>query len=449
MRCIQIMDSVKKGNILKKYLPVLLVTLLSVIFITGCSDNNNNPVDNNPDSPSKVQGKATNDSGFQKSQGTNSNIEGATVILARVKADGTLETVSNASVQTDVSGQYTVETNVDGESNLVVVATKGSGRWEAVVSSTVKHGITVFAPPMNDETTVEADVYASIKASGNLTVSFVDIASTINSEIAAQVKGNASAMADLAASIKAEADAKVKTFAGSEVGGTQSEWQVIVNAKAQAQAQLERDLFVASSQSEIDAAFETYASATINAYNSAGLDVSAYGKVVEASSRVFINNASSLSTSAQFAANKRIAILKAKIINFVVQAKFTAMGASQAQLNTLITAAATLNASIKVSSTSSEIITAFDNYHTVVVNELRIILGIDATTMATLESNIAGFKSTLKSSVSASASSDIIVNAYMKYYKDVKGIVESTLTTASQIELNATTQILILLNAQF
>src|SRR3972149_1903348 len=220
MRSIQIQDKVKSGSMLNKYLPVLLVSLFSVIFVIGCSDNNNNPVGNNPDSPSKVQGKATDNSGFQKSRSTNSNIEGATVILARVKADGSLETVSNASVQTDVSGQYTVETNVDGESNLVVVATKGSSKWEAVVSSTVKNGITVYAPPMNDETTVEAGVYASIKASGDVNVTFADIASTINSEIATQVKGNASAMADLAASIKPEAEAKVKAFPGSEVGGT-------------------------------------------------------------------------------------------------------------------------------------------------------------------------------------------------------------------------------------
>jgi len=449
MRSIQIQDKVKSGSMLNKYLPVLLVSLFSVIFVIGCSDNNNNPVGNNPDSPSKVQGKATDNSGFQKSRSTNSNIEGATVILARVKADGSLETVSNASVQTDVSGQYTVETNVDGESNLVVVATKGSSKWEAVVSSTVKNGITVYAPPMNDETTVEAGVYASIKASGDVNVTFADIASTINSEIATQVKGNASAMADLAASIKAEAEAKVKAFTGSEVGGTQAKWQIIANARAQAQTQLDRDLFLASSQSEIDAAFESYTNATINAYNTAGSDASAYGKVVEASSRVFINNATSISSSAQFAAKKRIALLKAKIINYVVQVKFTAMGASQTQLNTVISAAATLYASISASSTSSEIITAFDNYHTTVVNELRVTLGLDATTTTTIESNIAVFKSELKSSVFASASTDVIVNAYMKFYSDVKAGVEAILTSSSQTEVNAAAQIFILLNAQF
>ena len=132
-----------------------------------------------------------------------------------------------------------------------------------------------------------------------------------------------------------------------------------------------------------------------------------------------------------------------------MQVKFTAMGASQTQLNTVISAAATLYASISASSTSSEIITAFDNYHTTVVNELRVTLGLDATTTTTIESNIAVFKSELKSSVFASASTDVIVNAYMKFYSDVKAGVEAILTSSSQTEVNAAAQIFILLNAQF
>lgn len=449
MKSIQILGNVITGNKVIKYLPVLMISLLSLVFIAGCSDDSSNPVGGDPNSPSKVQGKATDNNGFQKSNGTNSNIEGATVILARVKADGSLETVSNASVQTDVSGLYTVETNVDGESNLLVVATKGSNVWKAVVSSTVKNGITVFAPPLNDETTVEAEVYASVKASGNANVTFADIASTINIEIAVQVKGDASAMADLTASIEAEADAKVQTFTSSEVGGTLAEWQLIVNAKAQAQAQLERDLFVASSQSEINAAFETYTDATINAYNNAGSDITAYGKVIEASSRVFINNATSISSSVKFAVQKRIALLKAKIINFVVLAKFTALGASQAQMNTIISAAATLNASIDASATFSAILIAFDDYHTAVVNELSITLGVDSSTMAAIESNIAAFQATLESSVKLTVSTNVIVNAYMKFYSDVKSSVEGSLSTLSQTQVNATVQILLLLNVQF
>lgn len=438
----------KSFKAISNILPVVLIGLFAAAFVAGCS-NDDNPVNNNPNSPSKVQGRATDNSGFQKATGTQSSIEGATVILARVKADGTLETVSNASVQTDANGQFTVETDVDGESNLEVVATKGSNTWKAVVSATVKNGITVYAPPMNDETTVEADVYANIKASGNTNVSFADIAANINSNVAAQVKGNATAISELAASIKAEIEAKEKAFMSAEIGGTQANWQAIVNANIQAQAQLERDLFVASSQADIDAAFESKANATINAYKNAGFDVSVYGKVFEPASRVFINSAASISASAKFAAEQRIAKLRAKIINFIVQAKFTAMGAAQAQMDAVISAATTLNASIDAATTSSEIVTAFDNYHTAVVNQLKITLNVDDATMATLESNIAGFKATLKSSASASASTEVVVNAYMKFYSDIKTSTESVLSSATQAQITATAQLLIMLNAQF
>lgn len=448
MRCFQNRNNVKVGNIFSKYLPAILVSIFSIIFVAGCSDNNT-PVDNNHGSTSKIQGRVTDNSGFQKVNGTESSVQGATVILARVSVDGSLETVSNANVQTDANGHFIAETNVDGESNLVVIATKSSSEWKAVVSATVKNGITVYAPPLNDETTVEAEVYANIKASGNANVTFADIASIINSDIAAQVKGNATAIVLLATSINAEADAKVKTFTSAEVGGTQSEWQAIVNVRAQVQAQLERDLFVATNQSDIDAAFEFYANATIVAYQNAGLDVSACGKVYEAASRVLINSAASINASVKFAIQKRIALVKAKIINFIIQAKFTAMGAAQVQMTVLVTAAVTLNDSIKIATTFSEIITAFDNYHTAVINELKITLGTNGTSITTIESDIAGMKATLESSVSFSVSSDVVVNAYIMFYASVKTTVESILTAASQVQVNATTQILILLNAQF
>lgn len=342
-----------------------------------------------------------------------------------------------------------METNADNVSNLVVIATKGSNTWKAVVSATVRNGITVYAPPLNDETTVEAEVYTKIKAEGANEVSFADVAANINSEVAAQVKGNPSAIAELAASIKAEVGAKVKTFTSAGIGGTLAEWQAIVNANAQAQAQLDRDLFVASSQSDIDAAFETRTNASIHAYQSAGLDVAAYGKVFEAASRVFINSALSINSSAKFAVEKRIALLKAKIINFIVQAKFSVIGATQAQMNVVISSATTLNSSIIAATTASEISAAFDSYHTAIVNELESILNIDSTTMTSLESDIAGFKATLESSASASASADMVVNAYMKYYSDVKTSAETSLSNLNQAQITSVTQILLLLNAQF
>ena len=141
--------------------------------------------------------------------------------------------------------------------------------------------------------------------------------------------------------------------------------------------------------------------------------------------------------------------MKAKIINFIIQAKFTAMGATQVQMTVLVTAAVTLNDSIKIATTFSEIITAFDNYHTAVINELKITLRTNGTSITTIESDIVGMKATLESSVSFSVSSDVVVNAYTMFYASVKTTVESLLTGASQVQGNATTQILILLNAQF
>src|SRR5665647_1985753 len=79
----------------------------------------------------------------------------ATVIMAEVQADGSLKTVSTQSVQTDVNGHFVIETNTSSAKNLVVVATKGSSEWQSVVSAEVKSGKTVYAQPLNSESTAE------------------------------------------------------------------------------------------------------------------------------------------------------------------------------------------------------------------------------------------------------------------------------------------------------
>lgn len=441
----------KSKKMRKKFMMLSVLSFVSIFLIFGCSDNT--PVDSNSTSTSKVQGSVTDNDGFQKVSSVNqeeSNIQGAMVILARIKADGSLETVSNASVQTDADGKFTVETNVDGESNLVVVATKGSSEWKAVVSATVKNGLIVYAPPLNNETTVEADIYANIKASGSTNVTFADISSAINSEIAAQVKGNATAIAQLAASISAEADARFKAFTNSEIGGTQTKWQAIVNVRAQAQAQLERDLYVANgNQANIDAAFETYTNNLIVAYQNAGLDVSAYGKVYEASSRILLNSTADMNSTVKLEIQKKVALFKAKTLNFVVQSKFTTMGVSQSKISTLVSFAATLNTSIKNSVSYSAILAAFDIYQTAVINELKLTLGGNGALLTNMESDIVGFKTTLQSEVQATVSVDVVVNSYLNFYSSIKTLVQNTLTSASQVQIDATINILILLNAQF
>jgi len=119
---------------LKKHIVRLLFSavITASLFVTACS-NDDNPVDSTGGT-AKVAGRISSGNSMAKvlsktgNTETTASVQGAVVVLAQVQADGSLKTVSNQSVQTDVSGKFVVETNLSGANNLVVVATQGTKR---------------------------------------------------------------------------------------------------------------------------------------------------------------------------------------------------------------------------------------------------------------------------------------------------------------------------------
>jgi hypothetical protein len=191
----------KKAGSFYKYIVLFFILL----FAVACSEDNN-PVDSgmNSSGTSKISGRVDGNQGFSKISSVQ-GVEGAAVTVARVKADGSLETVSNASVQTDAEGKFTVETDVENEDHLVVVATKGSSEWKAVVSAEVKHNTTVYCPPMSDETTAEAEVYAEAKVEGKTNIVFYsEIQTYVDSDVAAEMKSDANLKTQIVAALEAE-----------------------------------------------------------------------------------------------------------------------------------------------------------------------------------------------------------------------------------------------------
>ncbi len=78
-----------------------ILSLFTVLILFGCrSDDSTNPPPSLSDNPSKIRGRVTGTNGFGKFTRVNSSIEDAKVTAAKVQSNGSLQAVSEDSVQT-------------------------------------------------------------------------------------------------------------------------------------------------------------------------------------------------------------------------------------------------------------------------------------------------------------------------------------------------------------
>lgn len=430
----------------------IIYSTILVLGLISCSKNSDMQT-------AKVSGRVADDNSASNvsPQKVRSNdlsvsagVQGATVIMAQVQGDGSLKTVSTQSVQTDANGKFVVETDVVSEKNLVVVATKGSMEWKAVVSAEVKGGETVYSQPLNSESTAEAEVYARLKAAGKTeVVSQADVQLYLNADIAAQIKGNASLEDQFISSLEARSQASVQACSNSNFGITSSQLQAIASAKAAAQVSYEAALYNSTSAAAESAAFMSYQKAIIAAYTSANVSVETYAKLSDICSKAYLNASAGMSTQLSFACAKSDYIAASLILQQAIEAKFQSIGATSAQTSTVVAAGVSLSASIESSVNIGQIKTAFSQYHSSIVSQLKLTLSTQAVLLESIDANInatVGSKATLNAAVGVGVTASVIVNAYVAFYNSVKTLVQSSLSSASTLQISAATDILILAN---
>jgi len=443
-------NKVKLTTGLNYFLAAFLFAAL--IACTKNSDYSNGP---NGEANSKISGRVTESGGLKsaslKSGQAVAGVQGATVIIAEVQANGTLNTVSTQSVQTDVDGKFVIETKMSGTKNLVVVATKNMSEWKTVVSSEVKSGTTVYAQPLNTETTAEAEVYARLIATGKTNViSQTDVQLYVNADVAAQIKGNASAQDQFISSLEVAAQAKTKASGNSYFGISNSQLQAITTANAQAQADFEAALYHADdSQSADEEKFDNFQKAIVSAYANANVKAETYAKLSTISSKAFVNGAASMSSPIYFASAESNYLRVAFIMRQAMEAKFQEAGASSTQSSAVVSAGANLTSSIKSSVSLNQIADAFVQYHNSIIAQLKLTMSgyVNAIDMmdASINGNV-GIKAILNGAIGATVSTDAIVNAYVNFSNSCKALVQTNMSSAMSTQVNTASEILLLAN---
>ncbi|MGH7492579.1 MAG: hypothetical protein ACREOO_09300 [bacterium] len=429
--------------------------IFSSLFVTGymfclllsACDSNNGA---GPGTASQIQGSVVGGNGLAKmTAGT--GIQGATVVVAQLQNDGSLQTVSNDTVQTDANGNFTVATALDNQSNLIVVANRDSNTWRAVVSATARNGATVTCQPLTYESTLEADVYSQILASGNASQAlYADIQTAINAQVAANVKGNAAAVATLAGAIVAGVDAQNSLLLDASLGASSAQISSANNVRQQAQIALEASLYAAAeNQPAIIAALEAYNLAEVNAYVASGIGAAAYAKSYEAKTQANARQSVTLNAIARFALKQKMASLKARVVSTAVLAQLSGFGAANARLVAATNAGVLLRSATDSAATDQDLAAAWQAYHDAIVGELQATVNTQSAAILTIDTSlnaIGGARLILNASLSVAASTQLLVNAYSTFYGAVRVLAQTTLSGASTAEIQLIAETLTLIN---
>lgn len=438
-------------NIRPKYFSSIL--LIAIAFSLSACSKDNNPVEPTGSS-AKVTGRITSTNGMAKVGSVTSfqgSIQGAAVILAQVQADGSLKTISTQTVQTDAGGNFTVETNMSGVRNLVVVATQGTTKWEAIVSSSVQSGTTVYAPPLSAESTTEADLFIRMVGQGmSNDVDESDLKILVSSEAAMHMNGNANLQGQFLTAMQAQYQAMLQASQNSYFGITTAQFQAMLNAKHDAEGQLDENMYMSGdTEDDMDNDVNTYEGTVLATYASQSIDVSAFAQLMRIGLTAFVNASATMETQARLAVVRCFEKRYAFVLNFAMKQQFQAAGATDAQISAVATASATLFASIKSSTDLSQIADAFVQYHSSIGSQLKITLSAYTTLIDTIDASInagGGAKEILITSLSSATTADAIITAYVTFFTAVKTSVQTTLSAATTAQVNAASQIFILAN---
>ncbi len=427
------------------------VIVLSATFV-GCSKSNSgNPVSSQQ--VATISGEVYGQQGLAKrAEGSSADltgIQGATVTVAQIQADGSLKTVSVSPVKTDASGKFSVSTTLTGVSNLVVVATQGTTQWEAVVTAAVAQGSTVECQPLTDQTTVQAQVYAKAFQDGKSgVVTTSDTQLYISPSVAESVVGNISAIDQLATAIEAEADAQASAFL--QLGASQAQLQTAAASRTQVQIALESSLYTAAGDSLGDyLALQSYYTGSVAAFVATGLALNVCAKAEQAAGAALVNFSSGMPTNGQFALEQSASLVGAVLSGEAISTEFSAGGATQTELAQVTTANTTLQAMLEASVTPNDMAAAFASYHNTVLAQLEAMVGSNSSAIGSTDGTInatGGIRTTLQTAVTSATTASAVVSAYVTFY-DAVGTMMHGMNGMNAAQLDAATQVLCLIDS--
>lgn len=332
-----------------------LATLMA-LAVSACDDDTTGPPD--PQEGAVVTGEVAETSETESAtQGQWAGEEAAAqeaqaeaVAVARVRSDGSLETLAEAEV--DADGRYRVEGVPAGHADLVLVARSegGAEAGRVVLRAESRTDAEIRAAPITAETTAEGLVFAELRASGE--VSRGD--ETGELALFLRMEGDAPAQ------VAAEGGAAVEALAQAYVEARDAMTETFVRADAELNASARADL-LASLVAERDerrhdgtsasVSHETYVEAALDVFLGAGASAEALTLATAAAGTAVDARAEAAGEGPHLALVKTAANLNLEARSLLaasVSADGAPEGSKQATLDALVDARAGVEASASV-----------------------------------------------------------------------------------------------------
>lgn len=384
-----------------------------------------------------IDGQVTSNSSFGP-------VAGSTVTAFRVQSDGSLTAISDGAT-TDVSGRYSLDVSFTGSTiSDVIVQAEGSAtggfEGEAIVSGTLHDGGTVSAPPMTDETRVEADVYVSARVQGDWDGS-VDTTAALREEIDADTSAALSASTQYAADVAVYAracasglKARAHMLVSSGLGVTSSQLGGYLQAETDARAQLDGSLDAALTPGDVTAALDAWVQAIVSARTQAGITLQQMSDAVEAQVTAVESASVTLSSSVRSQLSVAVETARAEAIADANESAFVALGASGQVQSDVASARVQLESAIQASAgVEGQITSAWHQYDATVEADLKATVDAAVTGSATaidqVQAGLTAAQSAMVTAVgSANGDVDAIVSAYSTFTTSVHTGVEGNAT---------------------
>jgi hypothetical protein len=376
----------------------------------------------------EVTGKVTDQEGTQRQgvvRAAGGGLGGSGTVAAtqRIRVNtvgpqGELTVVAETSVSG--AGRYALEVPAEQE-RLVLQAVDGSGKVvaSALLDATGEAGVGVVAPPMDSESSLEAEVFLQMMADGAQAAQTdtVDLRARINAAMAGAARQGASSaeatqarVKALAEAVRAAQEAEVRAYANA---GVQTSQSALFSAELAAAAKLNEALNVGQS---VEAAYQAFHAELAAAAERAGAKAREQARGESAASVAFRATVRAR-LSAQDAqplvdaASRNSASLEARTTGVALQAVLRAAGASDAVVQQAAAASTELRAQVRASTTASAAAQAFASFEASVATSANAESTVLGSYLGVSASNQLALSGALQASASAAATLDAAVDA--------------------------------------
>lgn len=231
---------------------------------------------------------------------TDKAVQGATVLAFTVDARGNVSPIDGAEATTDATGRYAMAIAAEAATDILVRATDGDRVGEAIVVGGVDAAGETVAPPIDMETTVEANVAIRARADGEwcTACTTADITARVSSEMANAVAEAGYVEGELDALVEATmaaGESERHALTADAVGHAESDVDALIAARAAAYSELSAALDAASTETEAANARELYAEALSDARASIGIAAETTALASRAEAEVFARSAAEMS----------------------------------------------------------------------------------------------------------------------------------------------------------